>query len=310
MRRIRRVFDLVSFSRPGGDVNRLCVRRASWYVGRVRISILQTRPVFGEVEKNLARIEKMCPIRADLVVLPELCTTGYQFRHVCELRSLAEPKNGPTVRFFARLARERDCAIVFGFAERDRGRIFNSAALVGPRGLVGIYRKVHLFDREKDLFAPGDLGFRVFSLGRWRVGLMICFDWIFPEAARTLALAGAQLIAHPANLVLPWCQRAMVTRALENRVFCATANRVGIERRLRGRGLRFTGGSRIVSPRGDVLVEGSRNQEQVLVAEIRPALACDKRVTGKNDLFADRRPKLYSGSSPGSRRRMATRNRC
>ncbi len=259
----------------------------------MRIALLQTRPVFGEVARNLSRIERLCPERTDLVVLPELCTTGYQFRNGRELRSLAEPSGGPATEFFTRLARQHRCAFAFGFAERAGGRIFNSAALVGPRGLVGLYRKVHLFDREKDLFAPGDLGLRVFPLGRWRVGLMICFDWIFPEAARTLALAGAQLIAHPANLVLPWCQRAMVTRALENRVFCATANRVGSERRLPGRGLRFTGGSRIISPRGEVLAEGSKNREQVLLADIRPALARDKRVTRKNDLFADRRPEVY-----------------
>jgi predicted amidohydrolase len=262
----------------------------------VKIAILQTRPVFGEVSRNLHRIEALCPPGVDLAILPELCATGYQFQSAREARSLAEPADGATVRFLAALARKRGCAFVFGFAERDGQRLFNSAALVGPRGLLGLYRKVHLFEREKDFFRPGDLGFRVFSVGRVRVGLMICFDWIFPEAARTLALAGADLIAHPANLVLPWCQRAMVTRALENRVFCATANRVGIESRWRNHTLRFTGGSRIVSPTGEVLAEGPRTREGVLVADIRPGLARDKRVTSRCDLFADRRPDLYHPS--------------
>jgi predicted amidohydrolase len=121
---------------------------------------------------------------------------------------------------------------------------------------------------------------------------MICFDWIFPEAARSLALLGADLIAHPSNLVLPYCHAAMVTRALENGVFTATANRVGTESRA-GRSLTFTGGSRIIDPRGRVLAEAGTATEETLVVDLDPAAARDKMITDHNHRLADRRPGLY-----------------
>jgi len=121
---------------------------------------------------------------------------------------------------------------------------------------------------------------------------MICFDWIFPEAARVLALKGAEVICHPANLVLPWCQRAMVTRSIENRVFIVTANRIGGEKR-EGRELKFTGGSQITSPVGELLCQASEEGEEVGVVDIDPSIAKDKAITEENDLFSDRRPELY-----------------
>jgi len=96
---------------------------------------------------------------------------------------------------------------------------------------LGTYRKIHLFYKEKLYFAPGENPPKVFNVNGVNIGVMICFDWIFPETARTLSLQGAELIAHPANLVLPYCQNAMITRSIENRVFTATANRVGSELR-------------------------------------------------------------------------------
>jgi predicted amidohydrolase len=151
---------------------------------------------------------------------------------------------------------------------------------------------VHLFDREARVFAPGPDPFQVFAWGEWRVGLMICFDWIFPEAARSLALLGADLIAHPSNLVLPYCHAAMVTRALENGVFVATANRVGTESRA-GRSLTFTGGSRVIDPRGRVLGAAGTATEETLVVDLDPAAARDKMITDHNHRLADRRPALY-----------------
>jgi predicted amidohydrolase len=121
---------------------------------------------------------------------------------------------------------------------------------------------------------------------------MICFDWIFPEAARSLALQGADLIAHPSNLVLPYCHAAMATRALENGVFVATANRVGTEDRA-GRSLTFTGGSRVIDPRGRVLAAAGTASEETIVVELDPAAARDKTITAHNDRLGDRRPELY-----------------
>lgn len=146
------------------------------------------------------------------------------------MRTLAEPANGSTFRRMSEWSKLHSAYIIYGFAELS-DKIYNSAALIAPDGLVGIYRKVHLFDRENLLFAPGNLGFPVFKLPMGNVGIMICFDWMYPESARSLALKGAQIIAHPANLVLQHCPDAIVTRCLENRVFIATADRVGNEER-------------------------------------------------------------------------------
>jgi len=122
---------------------------------------------------------------------------------------------------------------------------------------------------------------------------MICFDWIFPEAARTLALLGAQVICHPANLVLPHCQKAMITRSIENRLFIITANRIGTESKPGSEPISFTGRSQIVGPEGTVLARAPRARRMVALVEIDPALALDKRITPENDILLDRRPELY-----------------
>jgi predicted amidohydrolase len=160
---------------------------------------------------------------------------------------------------------------------------------------VSVYRKIHLFFHEKELFSPGNLPFAVDDIGIAKVGMMICFDHFFPEAARTLALRGAQVIAHPANLVMPvYAQLTMQVRALENGVFTATANRVGEESRT-DTTLRFTGNSQIVSPTGDILVRLSPTQEGAEVVEIDPTDACQKSLNPLNDRIADRRPSFYAG---------------
>jgi predicted amidohydrolase len=122
---------------------------------------------------------------------------------------------------------------------------------------------------------------------------MICFDWFFPESMRTLALMGADIVAHPSNLVLPYCPTAMPVRCLENRVYSITSNRIGTESRKNGQSLRFIGQSLIVSPEGKVLVKASENQEVVTSIEINPELARNKSLNPLNNLFEDRRPELY-----------------
>lgn len=261
----------------------------------MKIAAVQFAPQFGQVEANLERIDHLLrQTKADLYVLPELCTTGYQFRDRDEVVALAEPiPDGRSVRSLGELAAELDAHIVASLAERAPEGLFISATVLGPGGLIGVYRKTHLFRREKQLFSAGDSGFRVFDLAGARIGVLICFDWIFPEAARCLALAGAEVIVQPANLVLPWCQKAMVVRALENRVFTVVANRWGEEARLPGPPLRFTGASQIVSPSGEVLASLAAEGDGLAVADCDLALARDKRATPENDLWADRRPALY-----------------
>jgi predicted amidohydrolase len=260
------------------------------------IGVVQTSPVFGDKAANRKEIEKLTAgAHADLWVIPELALTGYEFKDREETRTLSKPiPDSESCEWLAEFCKTKNCHAVMGLAERSNTQVFNSAVMMGPRGYAGLYRKIHLFDREKELFDPGDMPFPVFKVGDARVGLMICFDWRFPEAARTLALRGAQIIAHPSNLVMPYCQQAMVTRALENGVFIATANRVGTERRV-ARTLTFTGGSQIVAPNGEILATAPVSDAAVAVSEIIPSTADNKHVTMWNDLIADRRPDFYEG---------------
>ncbi|MGE5575940.1 MAG: nitrilase-related carbon-nitrogen hydrolase [Syntrophothermus sp.] len=266
----------------------------------MKVGVFQFDPVFGQVRENVRRAQKaISQIEADLVVLPELFNTGYQFVAKEEARALAEAvPDGFTTRSLGETARQKRLFIVAGLAERagDREgeRIYNSAVVVGPQGFVGVYRKAHLFYEEKLWFDPGDGEFPVFDIGSAKIGLMICFDWIFPEVARILALKDAQILCQPANLVLPYCQGAMVTRAIENRVFTITANRVGSERRKVDEELRFTGMSQVVDPKGQVLFRLGETEETIRVVEVDPARALDKRVNVHNHVFDDRQTDLYA----------------
>jgi len=261
----------------------------------MKVGFVQNCPAFGEVQANLARLEALVDgVEADLLVLPELFATGYQFTSRAEALALAEPvPGGPTGERLQALAESVNAVLVAGIAERDGDAVYNSALVVGPQGYIGKYRKAHLFDTEKQCFSPGDLPLPVFDIGPARVGLMICFDWRFPETARTLALKGADIIAHPANLVLPHCPQAMITRCLENRVFAITADRVGGEERLPGQPLTFIGQSQVVSPDGEILHRASGDQEEVRVVEIDIEHARNKQLTQHNRIFEDRRADLY-----------------
>ena len=262
----------------------------------MRVGYLQFDPVFGEVARNLdhvsARLEQ---VETDLIVLPELFATGYQFVSQEEVFQLAEPvPDGATTKRLADIAARRGMTIVAGLPERDGGRCFNSAIVVGPKGFIGCYRKTHLFFEETLWFTPGDSGFHVWDIGPAKVGVMICFDWYYPESARTLALQGADIIAHPSNLVLPNCPDSMVTRCLENRVFSVTANRIGSEARGGKDRLTFIGLSEVVSPRGRILHRAPRDIEDLTLVEIDPAEARLKALNDYNDLLRDRRPAFYA----------------
>ena len=163
--------------------------------------------------------------------------------------------------------------------------------LFRPDGSRDIYRKVHLFMDEKSIFTPGDLGFPVFEACGTTIGMMICFDWIFPEAARSLSLAGAEIICHPSNLLLPWCQAAMVTRCQENMVYAMTSNRVGSENRT-GTELTFSGRSQVVSPLGERLAGLDKDETGAAVTTLE-LVEKDKLFTPGNDLWKDRRPGSY-----------------
>ncbi len=260
----------------------------------MKVSVCQFAPRFGEPEANREKIRSMLTgLDSDLVVLPELAVSGYNFESTGQAQALGEAADGPTARMLSALAAETGAHYVIGIAEAEGDALYNSAILVGPEGLAGCYRKAHLFFHEKDFFVPGESGFRIFNVNGVKVGLLICFDHMFPEAARTLALAGAQIICHPSNLVIPeYGQLTTRVRALENRVFWLLSNRIGPEAGRAG-DLVFTGESQIIASNGSVPAKATATEETVISAEIDPSMAEHKKVTDLNDLFEDRREELY-----------------
>jgi predicted amidohydrolase len=260
----------------------------------MKLSYMQFAPVLGDLPATMATIDRLSArcLGVDLLVLPELCNSGYNFTSRQQAWETSEEIDGSRfLEFLRTLCQRLDCHIVTGFNERHGEHLYNSAVLVNSWGYVGRYRKLHLFLNEKDYFQPGDEGLPVFDIGLCCVGLLVCFDWIFPEAWRVLALKGADVICHPSNLVLPGlAQRAVPAHALTNRVYVVTANRVGTEGELT-----FTGSSIIANPLGEVLAQAPSQGEAVSVVEVDVALARDKQITSRNHLFQDRRVEAYAG---------------
>ena len=252
----------------------------------MHVGFVQLDPKILDVEGNVdAALRLIGGKRADLIVLPELFNTGYNFKNRGEVASVAEPvPEGATTQALREFSKRDGTMVVAGVAERKGRSIYNSAVVLKDGKYMGAYRKVHLFYNEKKFFKPG-LEFKVFG----KVGVMVCFDWYFPESARSLMLKGAEVIAHPSNLVLSNCPEAMKTRALENRVYAVTADRVGIER-----GLRYIGQSEIVNPRGRIIYRASATKEECVVRKIDLATARNKTVTPRNNLLRDRVPQAYS----------------
>ena len=260
----------------------------------MKVGYIQFKPEFGNIETNLAAMEKLLrKADADLLVLPELANTGYTFAEKEELINLAEPfDSSPTLDALQKIARERSYGIVVGFAESAQDSLFNSAALLRPDGSRELYRKNHLFGAENLFFEKGDIPFQVYDFNGVKLGIIVCFDWYFPESIRVLALQGAQIICHPVNFVLPWGQRAMVIRCLENRVFAITANRYGTEMH-KGKSFTFTGASQITAPDGSVLAHAPEEGDHMAVVDIDPTITSDKRINKFNDLFESRRTEFY-----------------
>ncbi len=259
----------------------------------MKIGYLQYNPEFGNLIKNrenmAARLEKA---QADIVVLPELATSGYFFSSRKEAEEFSETIPGPSTDMFLKLAQKTGTNFIFGMPEKTGKGIYNSAILVTPDGLGGVYRKVHLFFHEKDYFLPGE-SFPLFEIKGVKVGILVCFDHMFAEAARTLTIKGAQIICHPSNLVLPeYGQLTTRVRALENRVFWILANRFGTETK-GNKHLTYTGESQIVSPGGEIIHKAPAKEEDLYITEIAPEDALNKNVTELNNLFKDRKPRLY-----------------
>ncbi|NIA22951.1 MAG: hypothetical protein GWP03_02135 [Proteobacteria bacterium] len=259
----------------------------------MEVGFVQFSPKFGEKKENIDRvIELIGKERADLIILPELFTTGYLFLNKNEAKKYAESvKDSQMINTFRNISEKKNAVIVGGFAERDGDKVYNSQFAI-YRNQLAIYRKAHLFYKEKSIFDQSEAKYVIFNVKGAKLGLMVCFDWMFPEMMRTLALNGAEIICHSANLVMPYCQKAMVTRALENRVYIITANRTGSNKRGKEE-IRFTGKSQIVSPNGDIILSANKTEEVFLKIDIDETLARDKHINEINDLFKDRRTDLY-----------------
>ena len=265
----------------------------------MKVAVAQTEPKLGENQRNLEQclrlLEEAAGAGAELLVLPECAIPGYMFESLEEAMPYAEEPAGPTTEALAEACRKLDVHAVCGLLERDGDRLRNAAVLVGPEGLVGTYWKTHLPFLGIDRFVtPGD-ELSVWDTPLGRIGVEICYDLRFPEVTRTLALQGADLIAHPTNFPMAAkAQTEIVTlaRSVENRIYLLTANRVGKER-----WGEFCGRSQIVDPYGSRLAEAGEAEEALLVAEIDLAKARDKDyvVPGEYELylFGDRRPELY-----------------
>ncbi|GLS20193.1 hydratase [Labrys miyagiensis] len=270
----------------------------------ITVAAIQMEPKIGETRANVTRsvelLEEAAEKGASLAVLPELCNTGYVFQSRAEARALAEPiPDGETVRAWAAAAHRRQLHLVAGITERDGEKLFNSAVIIGPEGLIGRYRKVHLWADEALYFTPGDLGFPVFDTPLGRIGCHICYDCWFPESFRLAALQGAEILCVPTNWVpIPgqdpkreaMANIIVMGAAHSNSVFVAAADRVGTER-----GQPFIGQSLIVSHTGwPVAGPASQDKEEILYATINLADARRKRNWNAfNQVLRDRRTDVY-----------------
>jgi 5-aminopentanamidase len=245
----------------------------------------------------LAAVASAVNDRADLVVLPELVGSGYLFEDSAEARTRAEPVDGPTVRLLRQLSAEHGLVLVAGWCEESGlDRPYNSAVLIEHGKLRAVYRKIHLWDREKLIFTPGAEPPPVVATALGAVAVMICYDLEFPELVRSAALRGAHLVATPANwpeLPVPAGERPIEVvkaqaAAAVNHVAVAVADRCGPER-----GARWIGGSLICGPDGYLLAGPAQGEPTVLTAEIDLPASADRRLGEHNDALADRRPELY-----------------
>src|SRR3954454_9066418 len=265
----------------------------------MRVAVAQMDPKLAEKEQNLAaclaRLEEAAAAGAQLTVFPECAIPGYVFDSLEEALPYAEEIPGPSTETFERECGHLGVHAICGLIERDGDTLYNAAILVGPDGLIGSYRKTHLPFLGVDRFVtPGD-ELKVFDTALGRIGLIICYDLRFPEVTRTLALAGADLVALPTNFPMAaklQCDVIAPARAAENRIYLLVANRVGKER-----WGEFCGLSQIVDPFGKRLEETDETTETLLVADVDLEKARDKDyvVPGEYELylFGHRRPELY-----------------
>jgi predicted amidohydrolase len=264
-----------------------------------RVAAAQLAPTIADLEANrmlaLGAIGNAVGAGADVVVLPELITSGYMLASPEEARSVAITTDHEILLEWAAEAARADIVLAGGFCELgEDGNVYNSAAVFDGTGLRAVYRKLHLWDAEGLIFQPGADPPPVIDTRVGRIAMVICYDLEFPELTRSVALAGAQLLLVPTNWPLvdrPVGERPpevliAMAAARVNRMAIVCADRVGPER-----GMEWTGGATIVGADGWVAAES--REPGLLSTDIDLNLALDKRLTEHADVFADRRPEMY-----------------
>jgi len=270
----------------------------------MKIACVQFAPVHKDIEANLLKIEQLlrASAPADLFVLPELCLSGYAFATTEEARPFATSESHAAIAKLSSLANELNSALAVGIIEEADGKLYNAAYLISRTGEIVLrYRKVHLFYYEKVVFAPGNLGFPVAEIisaagESAKVGLQICYDWRFPEATRSLALAGAEIVAMPSNIVTTsgMLLTTLQTRAFENKVIVAFADRIGSEtlHKDASEELIFRGESCIINFNGEIFSKAAID-EITITYSIHPKESLKKSFNKFNDIIADRQPDQY-----------------
>jgi 5-aminopentanamidase len=270
----------------------------------MKIACVQFAPVHKDIAANLSKIEQLLRASesADLFVLPELSLSGYAFATTDEALPYATPESHPAITKLRSVAKELDSALAIGIIEEADGKLYNAAYLISSEGEIVLrYRKVHLFYYEKVVFAPGDIGFPVAEITSAsgesaKVGLQICYDWRFPEATRSLALAGAEIVAMPSNIVTTsgMLLTTIQTRAFENKVIVAFADRIGTEilQKDEPEQLTFRGESCIINFNGEICKKAAISEISISY-DIQPKDSSKKLFNKFNDIIADRRPDQY-----------------
>ena len=273
---------------------------------KVRVACAQYAIREGDRDHNLGRslhfIRRAAERGADLIVLPELANSGCDLgTHALALELGEEFPGGPTVQAWKEHAQHSGVCVVGGLLEREGDTLYNSAVLLAP-GVAGRYRKTHLWNKEKFLYEPGQ-ELPVFDTSVGRIGILICYDAWFPEAARTLALKGAQMLCVPSNAPDDWVPEEQrkggltmlnihaIAHANANRLFVACANRVGDG---------YLGRSCVADPTGGVLALGDPTEEGLVLADVDPSRArSEKRLTDASHAFDDRNPAIYQNWTEG-----------
>ena len=257
----------------------------------MKSAYIQFQPHLYDIQKNIQNLNPLIDqaSEADLIVLPELASTGYNFESYDLAKNCAEDiHHSEFVEFLISKAKQHNSFIVGGLNELLDDELYNSTIMVGPKGYIGKYQKIHLYFNEKDFFKVGNAGLKVYDIGHAKVGMLICFDYLFPEIWRVLALKGAEIVCHSSNLLTTNAQKTIPAQAFMNKYFIITANRIGTEGEFT-----FNGNSFVADPNAEIIDKASPDQTEVRIVYFNPKDSHNKWINSRNHALNDRQPDRY-----------------